>query len=1015
MNDPTTPVSPVSTEELLRHREWLRRLAARLVTDEADAEDAVQQTWLAALRHRPRAGAPVKGWLATVLRNAVRKRHRETTRRNTRERTVATVERDVGPAETAERFELQRLLVEEVAKLDEPYRMTVLLRFFEDMPPREIAMHLDVPLKTVESRLGSAQRKLRERMDALHGGNRVAWTAPLAPGALRAAAGGGAATVGGIAAMKLVQTVAAAVAIVGIAAWIALGPPAPGDARPERATARFVDPDPVGPPPAPIREVAATVDAESADPGPVAPIDEPDPDLRPGGSRLVIRIRDPAGAVASNIRTYLVQNGRLVAKAATDENGESSFDPIGGAVDCAVWGGSSAPNLHRLDASAGVREIQLPAGAPCGGTVLVDGRPPSAPLRILLKPADREHIEAAFSTDLWNALAVPKYVMTTSSVLTDRDGRFAFAGFPPGTAGELRVYAEGYIREDGGDPRFTFDELHGDVELRLSSLPRLVGRIVDAAGRPVADHRMSIRTHRPLRGGTATQTLRTDEEGRFDHRLHESEVSQIVLVAHDTVGGGGARFTFAGPFESVHELGDLRLDAPVMLTLRVVDRHDRPIAGARVGAHSFWDESSASTDERGEVEVSVAPFVANISISAPGYEVAELSVGAVRAPDTVVTLTPATTLLVRLAGPPPFPFESLDVEVRSTERLFTDASVELHAPPTDGTSAHSFGHGEEGSRASYSFDQDGRCRITRLPAQVPFELTVRTSLGVVLVHEFIALEPAEARDVVVPFEPGRRVTGTIVDPAGRPIGRALVTLANQAERRGRRVHTDKEGRFTFDAILASTALLLVERGGFAPARLDEFTVPDEGLVLTVRLEPGRSVDVTVVDARGAPIDGLNVRAESTTPDFLASKVEGETSIDGRTTLHDLPTGSVNVSFEDAGVVHERLLPAGVGEARFVVPTTGAVVAHWSTSITTDPDRHGELRLSPLDGEGATIVADRSSITGSASAGTVTLPRAIPGRYRATLELRHLDRKSTDILLTGNVTVVARETATVVWE
>ena len=54
---------------------WLQRLAHSLTRDPHLAEDAAQETWLAALR-RP-AGSPAhRGWLRSVLRNALHQSHR---------------------------------------------------------------------------------------------------------------------------------------------------------------------------------------------------------------------------------------------------------------------------------------------------------------------------------------------------------------------------------------------------------------------------------------------------------------------------------------------------------------------------------------------------------------------------------------------------------------------------------------------------------------------------------------------------------------------------------------------------------------------------------------------------------------------------------------------------------------------------------------------------------------------------------------------------------------------------
>jgi DNA-directed RNA polymerase specialized sigma24 family protein len=59
-------------ERLLHHSEWLAALARRLVRDGASADDLVQETWLAALRHPPAAGRSVRAWLTTVARRLAR-------------------------------------------------------------------------------------------------------------------------------------------------------------------------------------------------------------------------------------------------------------------------------------------------------------------------------------------------------------------------------------------------------------------------------------------------------------------------------------------------------------------------------------------------------------------------------------------------------------------------------------------------------------------------------------------------------------------------------------------------------------------------------------------------------------------------------------------------------------------------------------------------------------------------------------------------------------------------------
>ncbi len=73
------------------------------------------------------------------------------------------------------------LLLETVHGLPEAQREVVLLRFYEGLPPREIAARLGVADPTVRSRLSRAVDELRDRLDARTPGGRERWLASLLP------------------------------------------------------------------------------------------------------------------------------------------------------------------------------------------------------------------------------------------------------------------------------------------------------------------------------------------------------------------------------------------------------------------------------------------------------------------------------------------------------------------------------------------------------------------------------------------------------------------------------------------------------------------------------------------------------------------------------------------------------------------------------------------------------------------------------------------------------------------
>ena len=170
-------------DALLVHAEFLKRIARVLVGAGAAADDLVQETWLAALNAPPRArsAAAVRGWLARVARNAVAEERRGSGRRRAREELAARPEFQPDETRAVEQLEISQRVVRRVLELEEPYRTTVVLRYLEDRPPREIARRMGVPVDTVHTRLRRALAKLRGALDADSGGDRSAWCVALAP------------------------------------------------------------------------------------------------------------------------------------------------------------------------------------------------------------------------------------------------------------------------------------------------------------------------------------------------------------------------------------------------------------------------------------------------------------------------------------------------------------------------------------------------------------------------------------------------------------------------------------------------------------------------------------------------------------------------------------------------------------------------------------------------------------------------------------------------------------------
>lgn len=133
---------------------------------------------MSALQNPPRATDALRGWLATVMRRISLNRRRGDIRRHERERTTARPDRMDSAALLAERRFVEQGILKAVLELEEPYRTTILLRYYEDLPPTQMAEELGISENTVRSRLRRAHAQLRGRLDRAYG--RPRWSVALA-------------------------------------------------------------------------------------------------------------------------------------------------------------------------------------------------------------------------------------------------------------------------------------------------------------------------------------------------------------------------------------------------------------------------------------------------------------------------------------------------------------------------------------------------------------------------------------------------------------------------------------------------------------------------------------------------------------------------------------------------------------------------------------------------------------------------------------------------------------------
>jgi RNA polymerase sigma-70 factor (ECF subfamily) len=157
---------------------WERRIFALsygILGREEDARDATQETFIAAFRNLSgfRGDAKVSSWLHRIAVNQCITRQRRAKVRG--ETSLEAREEDGGaqfastseanPDEQTEGRERTEAVRRAVNSLPPELRSVVVMKEFEDLTFQEIAATLGVPLSTVKSRLYTALKQLRMRLE----------------------------------------------------------------------------------------------------------------------------------------------------------------------------------------------------------------------------------------------------------------------------------------------------------------------------------------------------------------------------------------------------------------------------------------------------------------------------------------------------------------------------------------------------------------------------------------------------------------------------------------------------------------------------------------------------------------------------------------------------------------------------------------------------------------------------------------------------------------------------------
>ena len=147
-----------------------------MLAEASAAEDAAQETFIAAWRHRERLRGSVLPWLLRIAVNKSRDQLRRRARRpaNSLERAIAAgapepATPEPEPESAALSLEFHRRLREALDQLPCDQRLAVILSDIEGLDYAEIAAATSTPLGTVKSRISGGRNRLRRLLAPTEG------------------------------------------------------------------------------------------------------------------------------------------------------------------------------------------------------------------------------------------------------------------------------------------------------------------------------------------------------------------------------------------------------------------------------------------------------------------------------------------------------------------------------------------------------------------------------------------------------------------------------------------------------------------------------------------------------------------------------------------------------------------------------------------------------------------------------------------------------------------------------
>lgn len=628
---------------------------------------------------------------------------------------------------------------------------------------------------------------------------------------------------------------------------------------------------------------------------------------------------DEHGAPRANFTALFIEDGALLGSARSDERGRITFRsdvPISAVIVAREGFRPRCFDVSDGNDARRTRTLVAPTGQVVAGAVTTRGAEPCPRLAL----TDDRLFEALAVRDarVWEELATLGITHARREVRLSSDGSFEFDGLDAEWTGALelpeswRFAATPEVGAVERERELLLLAPASGLQLEVSAPLVVRGRLIDSATGAGLDG-ARVRALTPQGSGDSALEATTRLGGTFELSLPRPRRAPKRWLARLDCSFGGARHEERvdvewSELERARGLGVILMTPGRRVAITVFDGGRAPVLGAvaRVRVGSRWIESEPSASDGRTVLAGLPSNASEGIVGANGFATQNVVIGDVSELEVVLASCNRLDVFVRETNGAPASNVILRVESPTIPLRIAPADAALDREPfeveiaLDSAGNHTLSDLVPGAALTFVALDFGGAELARAETSAPKHL---------------------AQERIELVLPARTKTwfGRVVDERGRGLPRARVAIEHDGA--AFEMTTDADGRFANDETLASRAIdhLEVSRAGFVGLVRQNFVLPSDGPLEFV-LRRGRSLEVTLVDADGRPLDTAALLATFENDGaFTADVVES-----GRQLFERLPATEGELQLELGGVTYRCAVGALDGTAHFELPPTGEV-------------------------------------------------------------------------------------------